>query len=304
VSGYAGPGIEFDEAAFDPMKVAVVSHQLMGHPLLQMDKLVALGRRLAAHKSVRWHDDQASPDTSFHHAPETNRAQWSAEETIERIEEARAWCSLLNVQQDPEYRALVDEVLDHVKPRIDRVDPGMCYRGGWIFISSPGAVTPFHIDHEHNFILQVRGTKTVHVWEPLDREVLTEQALELFHGVYRRDRVTWREELEARGHAFEFSPGMGAYMPTTAPHWVKNGPGVSVTVSFTYYTDLTTRRKLLHRANHLLRERGLVPAPVGASPVADGVKLAAYRTVRAGTRLVKRLRGVPGEQLDAAYAIP
>jgi len=304
VGAYAGPRIEFDERTFDPMRVAVVSHQLMGHPLLEYGRLVALGRRLATKNSVRWHDDRASPDTPFGQAPETNRAQWSAEDTLERIEDARAWCSLLNVQQDPEYRALVDEVLDSVKPRIDRVDPGMCYRGGWIFITSPNAVTPFHIDHEHNFILQVRGKKTVHVWEPLDRESLSEEALELFHGVYRRDRVIWREEIERRAHAFEFEPGMGAYMPTTSPHWVKNGPGVSVTVSFTYYTDATSRRKLLHRANHLLRGRGITPSPVGAHPLRDAAKVAGYRAIRTASGLVKRLRGSRGERLDSTYAIP
>jgi cytochrome P450 len=34
--------------------------------------------------------------------------------------------------------------------------PGMCQREGFIFISSPGAVTPFHLDPEHNFLLQIK----------------------------------------------------------------------------------------------------------------------------------------------------
>ena len=37
-----------------------------------------------------------------------------------------------------------------------------------IFVSSPGAVTPFHMDHEHNFILQIRGNKKLYTWDPMD----------------------------------------------------------------------------------------------------------------------------------------
>ena len=296
--------IEFDAAAFEPMRVMAVRHHFSDHPLLQLDKLVALGRRLAASNSVRWHNDQAAPGTSFHHAPDSHKAQWTAEQTLERIDEAKAWCSLLNVQQDPEYRTLIDEILDDVSPRVTPKDPGMCFRAGWIFVTSPGAITPYHIDHEHNFILQARGFKTLHVWEPLDHQVLPEEALELFHGACSRDKVKWREEIEPRAHVFQLEPGMGGYMPTNAPHWVKNGPGVSVTISATYYTHATNRRKLLYRCNHLLRGRGLSPRPVGDEPWSDQAKLAAYGLARRGSHLVKRLSRRPVEDLLAAYAQP
>ena len=297
-----GTRIHFDAAAFDPMRVMAVRHQFSDHPLLQLDKLVALGKRLAASNSVRWHNDQAQQDSSFNQAPETHRAQWDAAQTLERIEDAKAWCSLLNVQQDPEYRGLVDEILDDVLPRVEPKDPGMCFRAGWIFVTSPGAITPYHIDHEHNFILQARGTKLLHVWEPLDQEVLPEEALELFHGASSRDKVKWRAELEPRAHVFALEPGMGGYMPTNAPHWVKNGPGVSVTISATYYTTATNRRKLLYRCNHLLRGRGLAPQPVGKGLLRDEAKLAAIEVARLGRHALKRLRGQPVEDLRAAYA--
>src|SRR3954462_14057529 len=102
------------------------------------------------------------------------------------------------------------------------------------------------MDHEHNFILQIRGGKPLHVWEPLDRQVVTEESLELFHATGSRDKGVYQEAFEARAHAFEVEPGMGGYMPTTSPHWVKNGSGVSVTASFTYYTRAQYRRKKLH----------------------------------------------------------
>ncbi len=62
----------------------------------------------------------------------------------------------------------MDEVLDELNLGVEQRDPGMCYRGGWIFVTSPNTVTPFHYDKEHNFILQVRGRKTLHVWDHRD----------------------------------------------------------------------------------------------------------------------------------------
>src|SRR5205807_2542309 len=150
---------------------------------------------------------------------------------------------------------------------------------GWIFITSPNAVTPYHMDHEKNFILQCLGKKKVYVWEPLDRDVVTERSLELFHTRHSRELVLFRDELLPRAHALDFEPGMGAYMPSTAPHLVKNGPGVSITLSITYYTRAIRETKLLYKCNHTLRRLGLTPAPIGEAGVRgrwrDRAKLAA-----------------------------
>ena len=43
---------------------------------------------------------------------------------------------------------------------------------GFIFVSSPGSVTPYHIDPERNFLLQVRGNKTMHMFDGSDRSLL------------------------------------------------------------------------------------------------------------------------------------
>lgn len=299
---YDRPHIEFDEAAFEPFRIMTVTHQLMGHPLLQLDSLQALASRLAAQGSVRTHNDQVTAATDFHHAPDTHKAHLSPEETIKQIADAKAWMSLLNVQRDPTYRKLVDEVLDEVRPKIEKKDPGMHYRAGWIFVTSPNTVTPYHFDHEHNFILQILGNKTVHVWDPLDRVVVTEEALELFHAKYNRDLLKWSEEVERRAHVFEFKPGIGAYMPQTAPHWVKNGNNVSVTLSCTYYTEATRRRQLLHRTNYSLRKMGYHPHSVTGAGVREQVKHVGLRALQRGLDQVKAIRGqvATGERVPYA----
>lgn len=294
--------IEFDESEFDPLRIQSITHDLMQHPLLEMSSIVALGKRLAARDSVRLHNDKASPGTSFVAAPDTHPVHRSAEEVLEDIENAGAWMSLQNVQRDAVYRELVDDVLDAVEPRVSRRDPGMHHRGAWIFVTSPNAVTPYHMDHENSFVLHVRGEKTFRIWDSMDREVVTERCLELFHHRYSRELVAYEDSFDRKAHRFEMKPGDGAYMPVTSPHWVKNGNTVSVTVSFTYHTVESRRRELLYKGNCVLRERGLAPPAVGASPVRDAVLEGALRVARVGRQAMKKALGRPYFEQNLRYA--
>ncbi|RZA19861.1 MAG: hypothetical protein EOP93_07600 [Lysobacteraceae bacterium] len=285
------PLIDLDPARFDPWQIQGVRHRLSNHPLLQLPALVELGKRLEARGSIRTHNDTALAGTPFTDAPGLHPNEKSASATLAGIEDAHAWMSLLNVQLDPVYRELVGTVLESVRPLVERHDPGMTYRGGWIFVTSPGAVTPFHFDKEHNFILQIRGHKRVFVWDHRDEVVASEQAREEFHRHHVRDRLAWREEFRERARVFELAPGEGAYMPSTSPHMVENGDEPSVTASFTYYTASTRRDALLHVAHHLMRRAGWTPPAVGRRPAFDVATHACAAMVVAGLRLAgKRVR--------------
>jgi hypothetical protein len=300
---YRNPGVSFDTAGFHPMRIMPVRHELMGHPLFQLSNLLDLAKRLEPRGLVRRHDGDVQPSTNFTTAPDDHPTRFGVEDTIRRIEEANSWMALHNIQEDSVYRGLVDEVLDYVRPMVEPRDPGMCHRAGWIFITSPGAVTPYHMDHEHNFILQILGKKTLHVFDPLDRSIVTERSLELFHMKLSRELVVYKPEFAEKAHVFELEPGMGGYMPTTAPHWVKNGDGVSITASFTYYTRRTLRQKLLHRGNYALRELGLEPTPVGRSRVHDAAKAALFQAQVSAKGVIRRLRGTQAPNLMGRYAV-
>jgi hypothetical protein len=178
----------------------------------------------------------------------------------------------------------------------------MCYRGGWIFVTSPFAVTPFHMDHEHNFILQIRGTKTLYAWGPFDRAVISEQAQELFHEAHSRALVKWDEDFRARARIFELAPGQGGYMPSTSAHLVENGPEPSITMSFTYYTDSTRRRELLYRGNSRLRRLGLRPRPVGESGTRDRLLHAVLNGCHKTQSAVRRAVGLGVRDSDVSHA--
>jgi hypothetical protein len=296
--------VDADWGTFDPWRVRAVTHRLTEHRLLKIDSLVELGRRLEAVGRIRTHSSEAYAGTAFNHAPMLYPNGKSAAETLSDVAHAKAWTSLLNVQTDDLYRTLVDEVLDDVKPQVDRVDPGMLYRAGWIFVTSPRTITPFHMDKEHNFILQIQGKKRLYVWEPDDIATLTEEARDLFHFNHSRDLVVWREELRARAHVFDLEPGMGAYMPSTSPHLVENGDGPSITASFTYYTDATRRNARLHVLHQRQRERGRQPAPVNARPLMDALAYAGCRCTDAVQRVIDRTRGRETLSDTVRYAHP
>lgn len=298
----AAPRIHVNPATFDPWRIQAVTHELSNHPLLQIDALTELGKRQQARKLVRTHTADATAGTSFADAPNLHRNEKTAEEMLADIAKAKAWMSLLNVQADPIYRTFIDEILDEVKPVTERKDPGMCYRAGWIFVSSPNAVTPFHIDHEHNFILQIRGTKKLYTWEHDDRSAVSERALEIFHDQHSRELVTWRDDMRKTARIFDLEPGMGGYMPSTTGHMVENGPEPSITISFTYYTDATRQRELLYRGNAALRRLGsrlgsrfglgnFAPTPIGASATRDAVKGA---VLSGYTNVLSRIRKARG----------
>jgi hypothetical protein len=289
-------------SSFDPWRIQALAHDLADHPLLQIGSLVELGKRQQARKLVRTHSADATAATSFADAPNLHPNAKSAEETLADVARARAWMSLLNVQADPVYRGFIDEVLDSVRPDVDRNDPGMCYRAGWIFVSSPNAITPFHIDHEHNFILQIRGKKRLFTWDHRDRDVVSERGQELFHDEHSRELVIWREHLRQKAIVFDLEPGMGGYMPSTTPHMVENGDDVSITISFTYYTDATRRRELLYRTNTRLRRFGVIPTPVGESPARDALKNAVMGRVSDARAFVRRALGRGVRNTSSTYA--
>ena len=294
--------VDVDWNAFDPWRIQAVTHRLTEHALLQPDELVELGKRLEVDGRVRTHSSDAQAGTPFNTAPRLHPNRKSAAETLQQIKNAKAWMSLLNVQTDAVYRRLVDDVLDELKQGTDPVDPGMCYRGGWIFVTSPNTVTPFHYDKEHNFILQVRGRKTLYVWDHRDLVAASEESRDRFHARHERDLLVWRDELRERARRFDLEPGQGAYMPSTSPHMVENGDNASITISFTYYTDATRRDSLLHAAHDHLRTLGLRPSPVGSRPALDDLVHRSYRAAAAFKSAAKRIAGRTTYPDSAPYA--
>src|SRR4029077_5697324 len=97
--------------------------------------------------------------------------------TIEELGASRSWVKLSSADVfDPEYRALLARVV----PELSEVsgfdlEAETSWSSLTVFLASPGIVTPYHMDHESNFLLQVAGEKDLYLFDCNDPLVLSER---------------------------------------------------------------------------------------------------------------------------------
>jgi hypothetical protein len=261
-------------------------HRLADEELLQVEALLRLAQRLPEHQ-VGWHRADISMGTSFYEAQNLHPSELPLEQALKDIEVSGSYVLIRNPEKDPEYGEFLAPLWDEIEQLSDPLDPGMCYKGCFIFIASPGAVTPFHIDRVMNFHCQIIGRKTIYIWDPEDRTALPQDVLE--HCVadpYSGYHPPFEESFKERATACPQAPGIGVHHPWAAPHAVNNGDEVSVSVAITFRSAASVRRAALLRANYSLRKRGMTPTPPGESRIKDFSKLLAFRSLM-------RLRGTP-----------
>ncbi len=264
-----------------------ITHSLADHPLLRLENLVALAQRLppVQREYVFAKQEFGTHERGGHYEHATPFDELSTEEMILNIEAQNRVIVLRNVETDPTYGQLVNEVLDSLQAQIEAVTGPIAGRESFIFISPPRAYTPFHIDPEQNLFLQIRGRKDFAVYDVADREVLPQTALENF--LANNERSPCPPEFFNRGEVFELSAGNGIYVPTTAPHWVRTLDEISISISINFRTPSSIRRDRVCRFNRKLRKLGLRPQPL--SPRADSLR---DRTKAALFEIPSRLKRV------------
>ncbi len=296
--------IDVDWNHFDPWRIQAVRHRLTDHPLLQSDQLIALGERFRCSSRLFTFSNQAGAGANFDAVSRLYPNTRTIKDSLKNISDAKAWVLLRHVQADPAYRTLIDYALNPIQPEIERKDPGMYYRAGWIFVAAPHTTTPFHIDRNHGILLQVRGVKTVYVWDAEDTDVVTDRARDVFHARHDLDLVKWHEEFRERAHVFKLGPGMGVYIPETCAHMVETSDEPSTTISLTYSTNATRRDAMVHVMHDLMRRKGIEPPAVGKRPILDTLTYAAGSALVAAHAAASRPPACPSLAHRTAYAVP
>lgn len=247
-----------------------VSHSLSAHPLFQLPALMELAERTLKIRPRDLHYDagEVRVDQRW---DEIAKSPFSAKEALQRVENCGAWFVFKSAQRDPKYRVLLDRGLAELKTQMGPgIDSQIMVEDIIIFVTSPKRVTTYHIDRECNFLLQIRGAKTLHVFDREDREVLSEQEIERFWAVDFNAAV-YKPHLQHRARSYKLVPGMGVHIPVNCPHWLENDDNVSVSLSINFQFKDSLRANA-YRANFLLRKLGLRPTPPGQSRVLDTVK--------------------------------
>jgi hypothetical protein len=260
-----------------------VEHNLASSPLLSIDAIADLADRFPG-RIERHRSDM--PMVMPGGAPELEE---SASEMVRGIDHNGCWMVFWYVDQDPEYRALLDRCLDEADGYLPpKLGPSL-QREAFLFLSAPGAVTPVHFDPEHNFLLQIRGHKDMHVC-PFASPEIARRELDRYHDGGDRNL----DALPSDGEKFGLDPGNGVYVPSFMPHWVQNGPRASISLSITFRTRASLRSERVHRINARLRQLRLSPRPAGSSPVRDIAKESVWLTVRGSQRRVSGLKQTLG----------
>ncbi len=270
-----GPFLVLDRDDFLPKfnaRACWVRHRLVDHPLLALPRLLELARQLPS-KYVRINSGAVAVNATPAEIPGTGL---STEDSFRRIEDTNTRIMLKHIELDPEYRDLLHACLGEVEafghPDSRRIQS----RVGYVFISAPNQVTPYHMDPEINFLLQIRGKKTFHVLPGDDRSILSEEDIELFYSGLH-DHLTFKEEWKGRATPFEMAPGDGVHIPVNHPHWVTTDNEVTISFALTTESAATKRRGGIYAINSLLRRRGLKPTPFGRSSLRDFFKYQGYR---------------------------
>ena len=285
------------KARFSTFKIQRLRHDFHRDPRLQLDALATLAHELMPLGQCRFVDPGITQSAAFRHEAKHPDGR-GIDEVFRRIEEPGSWIALYNIESIERYRVLLADILDTVRPIIEKEQPGIFNITGFLFISAPPSVTPFHIDRENNFWLQLHGRKVLSVWDAENREVVSARAIEDFIVAHSAAGVRLQEAYRASSHAFDSGPGDGVYFPTTSPHmtrsdtaWVTPGDGVSVSLGVTFYTSHTRRLARIHQINRLCRRYlKREPRSPGQSAALDAIKAPLGWALAASRHAIRRQR--------------
>lgn len=191
----------------------------------------------------------------------------------------------LQATQLERYDAGCADALHSFTRRIAQAMPEVAHAGTssmlGLFLSTPGAIAPFHADDEHNFLFQVTGDKQMHCFDPADTQLFPSEAREALVCDDEHVLDSYDPSIEARAKVFHLVPGLMVYHPPMGPHWVDTGrASYSLSFTVTFVTPTLQRMLLVHKLNRRLRGLGITPTPVGRRPMLDRGKAGAAWILR------------------------
>lgn len=261
-------------AARYPETPHILTHALGAHPLMELEALATLAEDLPPASIEYNHADQP---LGIEGKPASTGIPIG--ETIRHIEITKSWAVLKNIEQNHAYAALLASLLEEIRPSIEAATGRMMKTQGFVFITSAGGITPYHFDPEHNILMQVRGRKVMTQFPAGDPLYAPDTVHETYHTGGGRE-LRWRDELLAGGREFALGPGEAVYVPVMAPHFVRNGPEPSVSLSITWRSEWSFAEADARAFNGLMRSYGLVPRAPRRWPATNRAKALGWRLAR------------------------
>lgn len=281
---------KLDSAAFK------FNHRLLGHPSLSLENLARVLPELPAGR-VEYSKGLLNINDDFEKSLD-QVTKFSLEETIENIRTSNSYIMVNHPDVHSSFAPIKRQLVEDVETIMRRlgigneaIDPRM-----FLFISSPNAVTPFHIDRYSNFLMQFRGSKQISVFPQWDERAVTAKHHEAYMN-YSNTKLPFNDEIDALGTRFEFKPGEALHIPFLAGHHVRNGSeDVSISMAIFFNTEQNQAwRKALRfnlSARKILGKVGLKPHAVGSRPWRDKAKAVGWDAFTRLRNLREKNQGV------------
>ena len=246
-----------------------VDHDLVGNPLFELEALAELCERLPQdmiEHNAGNHDIIASDPNALGTA-----TILSAAEVVRGIAERPGFVAIPTtvpgLPRQAGYQELYEQILEDLAPAVEVGVGDLHDHHAVVFISSGGNTTPVHYDPEPSFLLHIQGVKKFSIGRHPDPEA-ERLALETFYRHEGRNPKVVPVDVRE----FELAPGEALHVPPVTPHWVENGPEVSISFSVGFQTAGDHRRRGVYQWNSWVRKLGLTPRPYGHNRARDRVK--------------------------------
>lgn len=204
----------------------------------------------------------------------------SGEALLNAVRSGHIWLNLRAASDHlPDFAELRDELFASIEAasgqRTLKQDVG-------VLISSPNVHVHYHLDIPLVCLVQVRGTKTLHLYPAREPFAPLDQ-MEAVALREREEDIAFRAEFEAQAEAIKLHPGQAVTWPQNAPHRVQNGDMMNVSLSCEFMTVPGLLRANAIYANGVLRRRfgarPRLPQSLGAGLIARAALARALKLV-------------------------
>lgn len=173
-------------------------------------------------------------------------------ELLEAVKAQRIWLNLRAVNSImPEYADFCEAFFKQMEAatgaRIFKRDVGL-------LISSPNIHVHYHLDIPMVCLVQLRGTKTLHLY-PATAPYATNDQIEAVALRERDEDIHFEHRFESAKTEIRLEPGMLVTWPQNAPHRVQNGDCMNVSLSCEFMTPQAFVRANAIYANGVLRRQ-------------------------------------------------
>lgn len=220
---------------------------------------------------------------------------------IEAVHQTRLWVHARHaLDTDSELKPVFAAMMDQLRHLNPGWAPLRAYGG--VVIASPGAQVFLHSDISETMMFQVRGSQQVFVYPPRDPWV-SDRALEgVLLGEAGED-LPYDPSWDAEAARIDMERGSFAAWPLHAPHRIRFGNELSVTLVLEVVTQGSLVKNGVLHANGLMRRAGLNPRNADTRGLGAAAKLAISRAAKTASAIRKRREAQPVSDMTLAGAL-